>query len=301
MARFVSFLILVGILIFLTIIFFQVMSGFFVPLFVAALIGVVVQPLYRWMLARCRGYRYVAAGITTGLVALIVLLPIGVVISTATLEGLSLVDQLQLANVRIKLNELRREFGLQIPREEDVRTIEAKLTRWRSKQLQGESLDIKPEEVENLLQRVAELEKWLTAQETETGFAHAANATALTDSLKAMPKARPGSVEADNALQTAAAEFRAFKRDLLGGTYKAWLAEWANPTDERIEQLRQTILTTAGPVLSLGGDTIVLIVKLIAGLLIMMVALFFLLAEGARMLDGIVRRSEEHTSELQSL
>ena len=35
-----------------------------------------------------------------GLVLLIVLLPIGLVITTATLEGLSLIDQLQLADVR---------------------------------------------------------------------------------------------------------------------------------------------------------------------------------------------------------
>ena len=37
--------------------------------------------------------------------------------TTATLEGLSLVDQLQLKNVRGKLDELRHNFGLQIPQE----------------------------------------------------------------------------------------------------------------------------------------------------------------------------------------
>src|SRR4029078_4735475 len=98
MARFVSLLVLVAILVIVSIVFFQVMAGFFVPLFLAALLAVVVQPLYRWTLDRCRGYRYVPAGSTTALIALIVLLPIGFVISTATLEGLSLVDQLQLAN-----------------------------------------------------------------------------------------------------------------------------------------------------------------------------------------------------------
>ena len=100
MARFVSLLVLVAILVIISIIFFQVMAGFFVPLFLAALLGVVVQPLYRWTLLKCRGYRHLAAGITTALVALIVLLPIGLVVTTATLEGLSLIDQLQLADVR---------------------------------------------------------------------------------------------------------------------------------------------------------------------------------------------------------
>ena len=46
MARFVSLLVLVAILVIISIIFFQVMAGFFVPLFLAALLGVVVQPLY---------------------------------------------------------------------------------------------------------------------------------------------------------------------------------------------------------------------------------------------------------------
>src|SRR5437773_8408020 len=138
MARFVSFLVLVAILVIISIIFFQVMAGFFVPLFLAALLGVVVQPLYRWTLPKCRGYRHVAAGITTTLVALIVLLPIGLVISTATLEGLSLVDQLQLADFRAKLQQLRTEFGLQIPCEPDVRHIEATLHALRERQRSGQ-------------------------------------------------------------------------------------------------------------------------------------------------------------------
>ena len=125
MARFVSLLVLVAILVIISIIFFQVMAGFFVPLFLAALLGVIVQPLYRWILARCRGYQYVAAGITTTVVALIVLLPIGLIVTVATLEALSLVDELQVANFRDDLTRLRNDFGLQIPCEHDVRHIEA--------------------------------------------------------------------------------------------------------------------------------------------------------------------------------
>jgi predicted PurR-regulated permease PerM len=303
MARFVSFLVLVGILIVLAIIFFQVMAGFFVPLFLAALLMVVVQPLHRWVLAKSRGWQYVAAGITTTLVTLIVLLPIGLVVSTATLEGLSLVDQLQLGNVQAKLDTMRRDFGLEIPREGDLRRLEATLGLWRNKQLQGESLDIKPEEVENLIQRVEALESWIAENKGQGGVAPTADPESLKHYLQDLKEAVPGSVESDDALQLAAAEFREFKRNLLGGTYWAWLTEWANPSEERVEELRRSILSTAGPVLSLGGDTIVLLVKLAAGMLIMIVALFFLLAEGARMLDGMLKISpleEQHVRELVS-
>src|SRR5262245_809847 len=113
MARLVSLLVLVAILVIVSIIFFQVMAGFLVPLFLAALLGVVVQPLYRWTLIKCRGYRHLAAGITTTLVALIVLLPIGLVVTTATLEGFSLVNDLRLNDFRSKLQQLRTDFGLQ--------------------------------------------------------------------------------------------------------------------------------------------------------------------------------------------
>ena len=53
-----------------------------------------------------------------------------------------------------------------------------------------------------------------------------------------MRDAEPGSVERDEALQVADAEFRKFKRELLGGTYRAWLTEWANPSDEQLDRLR---------------------------------------------------------------
>src|SRR5688572_11379734 len=114
MSRFVSLLVLIAILVVISIIFFQVMAAFFVPLFLAALLGVVVQPLYKWTLEKCNGYRHVAAGVTTTLVALIVLLPIALVITTATLEGISLVDRLQLGDVRERLDKVRDDFGLRI-------------------------------------------------------------------------------------------------------------------------------------------------------------------------------------------
>src|SRR2546423_9413496 len=208
MARFVSLLVLVAILVIISIIFFQVMAGFFVPLFLAALLGVVVQPLYRWTLANCRGYRHLAAGITTTVVALIVLLPIGLVVTTATLEALSLIDELQVANVRDKLHELRTEFSLQIPCEQDVRHIEATLRAWHDRERSGEPLDIQSAQVNNLLTRVENITKWLGEHADESGAK--ADAAELTEQLKRLRDAESGSVERYEALQIADAEFRKF-------------------------------------------------------------------------------------------
>jgi predicted PurR-regulated permease PerM len=298
-ARFVSLLVLLAILVIISIIFFQVMAGFFVPLFLSALLGVIVQPLYRWTLARCRGYQYVAAGITTTVVALIVLLPIGLIVTVATLEALSLVDELQVANFRDDLTRLRNDFGLQIPCEHDVRHIEATMKAWRDRQRNGQPLDIQPAQVNNLIARVGNITNWLDEHASEKGVA--ADATELAEQLALLRDADAGSVERDETLQVVDAEFRKFKRDLLGGTYRAWFTEWANPTDEQLDDLRSTILSSSKRVLSLGADTVIFVGKLGFGLLIMVVALFFLLAEGPRMLEGIVAISpleEQHVREL---
>jgi predicted PurR-regulated permease PerM len=325
MARFVSLLVLVAILVIISIIFFQVMAGFFVPLFLAALLGVVVQPLFRWALVKCRGYRYAAAGITTTLVALIVLLPIGLVVTTATLEGLSLLDQLQLGDVRAKLSELRHNFGLEIPRERDVRRIEAVLHTWRERQRTGQTLDFDPQQVKTLIARVENIEKWLLAEKAANPQKLEVDPAPLKAALQQLLRADEESLaptdvavedleaptavkvpedpalQKEDALLIAYAEFRDFKRNLLGGTYRAWLTEWANPTDEQIDHLRRQVVATAGPVLSFGGGTITFLAKLGFGTLIMIVALFFLLSEGSRMLEALIKISpleEQHVREL---
>jgi predicted PurR-regulated permease PerM len=298
MARMVSFLVLVGILVVVAIVFVRVMAGFFVPLFLAALLGVIVQPLHRWILLKCRGYRYVAAGFTTTIVLLIVLLPIGFVVTTATLEGMSLLDQLQLSDVRTRLSSLRSDFGVQIPREGDVRKIEAALKLWRHQQRQGESPDFRPEAVQNLLDRLDDIAAWIEDQGDDAPLANPAE---FRERLARLRDSAPDSVERDEALIEADAQFREFKRNLMGGTYRAWLTEVANPTDEQVEQIRRNVLSAAGPVLTIGGDTVILAGKLIFGIIIMVAALFFLLAEGNNMLEAMIRISpleEQHVREL---
>ncbi len=292
MSRLVSFLVLVAILVVIAVVFFRVMAGFFVPLFLAAMLGVVVQPLYRWTLSKVQGYRYVASTLTTAVVLVGLLLPIGLVITTATMEGLSIVDQLQLGNVRTKLEDLRSQFGFRIPNKEDLKFIETRLRRWRGQQREGISPEVTAENVDNLLRRLDDIESWFAAQET----APAVDSAPFRTALQTLRDARPQTVEHDNALVSADAEFREFKRNLLGGTYQAFVTELANPSDEQVEQFRRAALSSAGPIMSFGGDTLALFAKIVFGIMIMVVSLFFFLAEGSRMLDAIVRVSplEEH-------
>jgi predicted PurR-regulated permease PerM len=172
------------------------------------------------------------------------------------------------------------------------------LANWRAQQLDGELPQIQDNAVENLLARTDEMEAWIAAQ---GDAAPEADAGDLRAALIALRDAEPGSVQRDRALEEASAEFKDFKRALLGGTYQDWLVETANPTDERLAQLRHSLLTAAGPVLSFGGDTLKVAGRLLFGILIMLAALFFFLAEGSKMVEALIKVSpleEQHVREL---
>lgn len=76
MARIVSLVVLVAILLVIGGLFFRVMAGFILPLFLALLLVVMFGPLYRWFRERCWGHSRLAAVLTTGSILLMVLIPL---------------------------------------------------------------------------------------------------------------------------------------------------------------------------------------------------------------------------------
>jgi predicted PurR-regulated permease PerM len=289
MSRMVSFLVLVAILIVIGVLFFRVMSAFMVPLFLAALLVVVFQPLYRWILEKCRGQRYIAAGLTTLAVLLIVLIPAGLVIGMGTAQGLAIVEQLEVTDVRTKLRGLRQEFDLEIPWRDDLDRMEDTIKRWKNEQVELGTPSVNPEMVDNLVGRLKEIQTPDDgpADERPTGDTHQL-AQALTD----LGTSQPFSIERDQALKDVDASFRRLKGVLLGGSGKAWLKELVNPSDDQIADLRNAFTARAGsPLLSFGSGTVAIVGKLLIGLLIVIAALFFLFAEGSRMLDAAIRLS----------
>src|SRR5688500_10691391 len=94
MSRMLSILVLVAILVAIGVIFFRVMSGFLVPVFLAALLGVIFQPLHRRVFEKFGSTnRYLAAGITTLIAGFVVIAPTALVITLAVREGIALVNQ----------------------------------------------------------------------------------------------------------------------------------------------------------------------------------------------------------------
>lgn len=87
MARIVSLVALVVILLIMAVLFFRVMADFLLPLFLAVLLVIMFGPLYRWFRDRCRGHDRVAAALTTGSILLMVLVPLLLLLTEAGFEA----------------------------------------------------------------------------------------------------------------------------------------------------------------------------------------------------------------------
>lgn len=117
-------MIILGIIV-VGVLFFQVMAGFFVPLFLAALLVVIFRPVHMWIVRRTRYRRRIAATATTLLVLLVVLLPIIVVFSVAASQLTSTIGQMEPQLLTERLDDARKQFGLSLIHPEKFRRLDA--------------------------------------------------------------------------------------------------------------------------------------------------------------------------------
>ncbi|MGI8978436.1 MAG: AI-2E family transporter [Pirellulaceae bacterium] len=298
MSRLVSFAVLIGILVVIVVLFYQVMAVFLLPLFMAALLGVVFQPLYRWALERFWKNRYAAAGVTTFLVLLVVLAPAGLVVTMAAVQSISVVERVQATDVAEKAKKLRQDFDLDIPDKVDLHQFEAVLKNWREQQRLGAIPQVAAKEVDILAARLDRLSK----AAAEVPEAQPPSEEALRAALQALRAAPPQTLQQDDAVREVDLEFRQYRRAYLGGSLKGWLKELANPSDDELQAAILRATSSAGsPLLSLGGDTLAILAKMLIGIIITVASLFFFLAEGETMVNTVVRLSpleEKYVREL---
>lgn len=294
MSRMVSLVVLIGVIIVIGILFFKVMAAFFVPLFFAAVLTVIFRPLHERILKRCNERRHLAAGLTTGAILLIVLVPAISVFALAVIEGHSILTRLDVATIKSKVGTVRSNLGLEMPFADDVRAIEATLRRIYADENPGDGDGPNPQ---TLRRRVANLEGRL-AEKITAGpadkrvlMARSRLEALLTETDK-LAKATADTLEYDASLQSAMREFRRFKSELLGDPHRAWLVELANPSDEQIREWSdQAFQESQGWLLSVGGATTAFAGRLIIGIAIMMVSVFFFLTDGPEMVRTVMRLS----------
>ena len=87
MARIVSLVVLIVILLAVGGLFLHVMAGFLLPLFLALLLVVMFGPLYGWFRKKCGRHDRIAALLTTGSILLLVLVPLSLLLVEAAYDA----------------------------------------------------------------------------------------------------------------------------------------------------------------------------------------------------------------------
>lgn len=301
MARIISFVVLVGILLVIAALFFQVMAGFFLPLFLAVLLAVIFRPLHLWLVARSRGHPRLAAGATTLAILAIVLAPMLTVLIQAGLEAGSIARGWDAEMVRRKLSELRERTGLLLPPD----SIDARLVDIDSA-LQGLP-DADPESSRRRIGALAEssqalvqdLRADINRRHAAPEWAATADAKQLGDDLDRLvttagelarlPVKDPQSGAMIQRMRAANDQVRS---DLLGSSWKIWLKQQANPSEKQVSAMRARAEHFADS-LAVGGARYAgdVLPDLLVGVAVMIIALYYFLADGPAMIQSLMRLS----------
>jgi predicted PurR-regulated permease PerM len=115
MARVVSLTLLTVLIVFLGITFFHVVAPFLLPLFLAGVIAILCQPVFRYFVRRTNNRVRIAAALTTAAVLFVLLMPllVGTLIASLQLYTLS-VDKLSDTNWKEAGSQLESELIIRI-------------------------------------------------------------------------------------------------------------------------------------------------------------------------------------------
>jgi predicted PurR-regulated permease PerM len=292
MARIISFIVLVAILLVMGALFFQVMAGFFVPLFLAVLLVVMFRPLHHWFVGRCRGRERLAAGLTTLAILAIVMAPLIFVLIQAGMEASSMAQHWDSAAIKEKLAVLRQQTGLSLPPAPVLASLDRLDTAIESCRQAGPA-----QHPQRLAEMSAALEKFLAMMAAELGassgpppWSARQDVVRLTDDLAQLAAAQ--NKDEGQRLALLRQRLDVLRTDLLGSSWKVWLKRQANPSEAQLTQWRAQARNFADS-LAVGGAQYAgsILPDLLIGLAVMVVALYYFLADGPAMIKSFMRLS----------
>jgi len=289
MSRFLSFGVLVAIILVIGFLFYRVIAAFLLPLFLALVLVVMFIPVHRRVLARCPGRPRLAAALTTFIVMLVVLIPVGFLLSVAVVEGSMLLGRLGDVRFKQKVTQFRSGLGLDMPYADELRFIDASLKSLVQDASAGASAQGNEQSLIHLRRAIEDLKASVAQRE---GVGTDLTLDALLDAIEQAQRAQPGTLVYKQALENAVREFRKQKLALLGGPTRAWLTELANPSDEELHAMtRRALASVPTWVSSVGGATTSIVAQSLITVFIMVVSIYFFLADGAQMLKAIMKLS----------
>jgi len=292
MSRLISFAALIAIIIVIGLLFYNVMVGFFVPVFLAAVLVVVFHPLHRWVLMKTGQREKLAAAITTFLIMFSVLLPIGVVVTAASVQGVKLISQVSPSGIRIGLSRMRDKLGLHMDFEASLRASQLDIDR-----IMLAADETLPTEANSEVTKLGKATAKTFAEFREEvrktkGEIYDEKFNGILELVSRISE--PG--EEDLGFQETAVElshqYGVLKTELLGGTYWGFAKEIANPTPKTIRASTKQVVDFLQPrLVSFTGATGSFFVRTIFGGVILLVATFFFFLDGPSMIKNMMHLS----------
>lgn len=124
MARLLSIAMLILGIVAVGVLFYRVMAGFFVPLFLAVLLVVLFRPVHQWILHRLGNRSRLACLATTTLILSVVLMPIIAVLSVAAGQFTSMVSHVNFEDLTGALQRGREQLGVSLLHPEQFRRLD---------------------------------------------------------------------------------------------------------------------------------------------------------------------------------
>ena len=286
-----ALLVLIGVI---GLLFYQVMIGFFVPLFLAALLVVIFHPIHERITRRLGNRPQLSALLTTCCIMIIVLLPIGLTVTVGAVQGARLASQFHVSRISTALTRARTSLGLEFSLADEVRAIDT---------LIGEV--VAPNQVEgnpgrslstvhrtqmaviDLREAILDDSRFMLPADLAESFAGT-----LYDLEQQLAGSVPDEEAITNMRLLASNQWTLVRRSLLGGPVRAELVEIANPSRKTLEATLVKIAADLQPtLLSVTGATGAAIGRIIVGLAIMVISLYFFLVDGPMMIQTLMKLS----------
>ena len=292
MTRLISLGVLIAIIVLFGSMFYSVMVGFFVPLFLAAVLVVVFHPLHRWVLMKTGQRERLSAAITTVLIMLIVLLPFGLIATAASGQGDKLIYHVSPSSIRTGLSRLRDSFGLRMEYETKLREARLEVDGI----MREADTAILPMDNSEVAKLGRNAQTTFYALRDEVRLNQGANYDVQFDHLVELANRIVQTASGELSLQQTAVDlstsFGELRTQLLGGSYLAFVKELTNPTAAEIQQLTEQVVSYLKPrLLTFTGATGSFFLRTVFGGVILLVATFFFLSDGPSMVKTIMNLS----------
>lgn len=285
MARIISLVALLASIVGVGILFYWFMSSFLVPLFLAAVVTVIFRPMQVWLAERFNGRQRIAAIFSTAAALLMTLVPLGVVVTMASIEGVRVARTVTSDSLNESLIDLRERLGLSAPNAARLRSMEESLAELSAEA--SASQDVVAQRLADLHEDLALLRPELderAAQASEEAIVR------FEGTLEAIPTDAPGSRNYRESVAQATADFESMRNAIYGGPTLAFFKTLANPTDAQVKSvIERAAAELQSSVVAFTGSAGVKLLEFVIGLVILIVATYFFFADGPAMVQGAVR------------